>query len=145
MADQGKADPAKLAIDGGSAGGFAALAAITYHNVFSAATSFYGISDLVALATETHKFESRYVDTLIGPYPKQEKVYIARSPINRIDLVSSALCIFQGSEDKVGLEIRRSICIYYLGTSIFYLASAYSWELEVPSSIPGGWSICFKL
>lgn len=101
MADQGKADPAKLAIDGGSAGGFAALAAITYHSVFSAATSFYGISDLVALATDTHKFESRYLDTLIGLYPEDEKVYVARSPINRVDLVSSALCIFQGSEDKV--------------------------------------------
>lgn len=101
MADQGKADPAKLAIDGGSAGGFAALAAITYHNVFSAATSFYGVSDLAALAAETHKFESRYLDTLIGPYPEEEKVYIARSPINRVDLINSALCIFQGSEDKI--------------------------------------------
>lgn len=114
MADQGKADPAKLAIDGGSAGGFAALAAITYHNVFSAATSFYGVSDLAALAAETHKFESRYLDTLIGPYPEEEKVYIARSPINRVDLINSALCIFQGSQDKVSLEIRMSICIHFI-------------------------------
>ena len=113
MADKGKADPAKLAIDGRSAGGFAALAAITYHNVFSAATSFYGVSDLAALAAETHKFESRYLDTLIGPYPEQEKVYIARSPINRADLVNSALCIFQGKEDKVSLKKRMSIWLYF--------------------------------
>jgi len=114
MADQGKADPAKLAIDGGSAGGFAALAAITYHNVFSAATSFYGVSDLVALAADTHKFESRYLDTLIGPYPEEEKLYIARSPINRVDLINSALCIFQGSQDEVSIEIRMSICIHFI-------------------------------
>ena len=107
MADQKKADPARLVIDGGSAGGFAALAALTFHNVFSAGASFYGIGDLVALTQDTHKFESRYTDTLIGPLkdPGDEKVYIARSPINRVDLLKCALCIFQGSEDKVRVGV----------------------------------------
>ena len=111
MADQGKADPARLVIDGGSAGGFAALAAMTFHKVFSAGTSFYGISDLQALAEETHKFESHYTETLIGPYvtDKDKTVYIARSPINRVDLMDCALCIFQGSEDKVGPTVKPLI------------------------------------
>lgn len=111
MADQGKADPARLVIDGGSAGGFAALAAMTFHKVFSAGTSFYGISDLQALAEETHKFESHYTETLIGPYDtdKDKTVYIARSPINRVDLMDCALCIFQGSEDKVGATVKPLI------------------------------------
>ena len=107
MADQKKADPAKLVIDGGSAGGFAALASLTFHNVFSAGTSFYGIGDLLALAKDTHKFESHYTDTLIGPLdnPGDDTVYIARSPINRVDLLKCALCIFQGSEDKVRVGV----------------------------------------
>lgn len=104
LADQGKADAGKLVIDGGSAGGFAALAALTFHKVFSAGTSFYGICDLVALTKDTHKFESRYTDTLIGPYPEDEEVYEARSPINHVDQLDCALCIFQGSEDKVRIS-----------------------------------------
>ncbi|KAJ7307736.1 PFAM peptidase S9 prolyl oligopeptidase active site domain protein, partial [Desmophyllum pertusum] len=101
LADTGKADPARLLIDGGSAGGFAALAALTFHKVFSAGTSFYGISDLVTLAMDTHKFESRYLDTLIGPYPQDEEIYKARSPINHTGQLDCALALFQGSEDKV--------------------------------------------
>ena len=102
LADEGKADSGKLLIDGGSAGGFAALAALTFHKVFSAGTSFYGVSDLEALAKDTHKFESRYLDTLIGPYPEDKKIYEERSPIHYTEQLDCALCIFQGSEDKVG-------------------------------------------
>lgn len=69
--------------------------------MFSAGTSFYGVSDLEALAKDTHKFESRYLDTLIGPYPEDKEIYEERSPIHHTDQLNCALCIFQGSEDKV--------------------------------------------
>lgn len=111
LADEGKADPGKLLIDGGSAGGFAALAALTFHKVFSAGTSFYGISDLEALAKDTHKFESRYLDTLIGPYPEDKETYEERSPIHSTDQLDCALCIFQGSEDKV-VPPNQSLMMY---------------------------------
>ena len=102
LADQGKADRGKLFIDGGSAGGFAALASITFHgDVFSAGTSFYGVCDLTALAASTHKFESRYTDTLIGPLPGAQEIYDERSPIKHVDKLDCAVCIFQGLEDKV--------------------------------------------
>ena len=75
LADAGKADPERLAITGGSAGGFTTLAALTFHDVFKAGASHYGVSDLEALAKETHKFESRYLDNLIGPYPARVDLY----------------------------------------------------------------------
>ena len=75
---------------------------MTFHKVFSAGTSFYGVSNLEALAKDTHKFESRYLDTLVGPYDEDHKhLYEERSPINHTDQLDCALCIFQGSEDKV--------------------------------------------
>jgi dipeptidyl aminopeptidase/acylaminoacyl peptidase len=99
---QGKADPDRLAIRGGSAGGYTTLAALTFHpGVFKAGASYYGISDVEVLARDTHKFESRYLDGLIGPYPATRDVYRSRSPINFIDRLSSALILFQGLEDKV--------------------------------------------
>jgi dipeptidyl aminopeptidase/acylaminoacyl peptidase len=102
LAAQGKADADRLAIRGGSAGGYTTLAALTFHpGVFRAGASYYGISDVEVLARDTHKFESRYLDTLIGPYPAARDVYRARSPIHFIDGLSSALILFQGLEDKV--------------------------------------------
>ena len=98
----GKADPRRLIIRGGSAGGYTTLAALTFHpEVFKAGASYYGVSDVEALANDTHKFESRYLDTLIGPYPAAKDVYRARSPIHFIDRLSCALILFQGLEDKV--------------------------------------------
>lgn len=98
----GKADPDRLAIRGGSAGGFTTLAALTFHpGVFHAGASYYGISDIEVLAHDTHKFESRYLDTLIGPYPAARDVYRARSPIHFVDRLSCSLILFQGLEDKV--------------------------------------------
>jgi dipeptidyl aminopeptidase/acylaminoacyl peptidase len=97
----GKADPKRLAIRGGSAGGYTTLAALTFHDVFKAGASYYGISDVEVLARDTHKFESRYLDSLIGPYPARKDLYIARSPIHFTDKLSSALILFQGLEDKV--------------------------------------------
>jgi dipeptidyl aminopeptidase/acylaminoacyl peptidase len=99
---QGKADPKRLAIRGGSAGGYTALAALVFHpGVFNAAASYYGISDVEALQHDTHKFEARYNDSLIGPYPDARELYRARSPIHFVDRLSCALILFQGLEDKV--------------------------------------------
>ena len=101
MVAAGKADADRLAIRGGSAGGYTTLAALTFHKTFKAGASYYGISDIEVLARDTHKFESRYLDSLIGPYPAARDRYVARSPIHAIDGLSSALILFQGLEDKV--------------------------------------------
>ena len=101
MAAGGKADPARLIIRGGSAGGYTTLAALTFHDTFKAGASYYGISDVEALAKDTHKFESRYLDSLIGPYPAAKELYRQRSPIHFTDRLSCALILFQGLEDKV--------------------------------------------
>jgi dipeptidyl aminopeptidase/acylaminoacyl peptidase len=98
----GKADPDRLVIRGGSAGGYTTLAALTFHpGVFKAGASYYGISDIEVLASDTHKFESRYLDTLIGPYPAARDVYHARSPIHFVEQLACSLILFQGLEDKV--------------------------------------------
>jgi dipeptidyl aminopeptidase/acylaminoacyl peptidase len=101
MGTERLADPARLAIRGGSAGGFTALAALTMSHVFTAAISQYGIADLEALAKDTHKFESRYIDSLIGPYPKDRQLYLERSPINHLDQLSAPMLLLQGTEDMV--------------------------------------------
>ena len=99
---EGKADPDRLIIRGGSAGGYTTFAALTCHpDVFKAGAGYYGVSDLEALAHETHKFESRYLDTLVGPYPEARDVYRARSPIHFVDRLACALILFQGLEDKI--------------------------------------------
>ena len=99
---QGQADPNRLAIRGRSAGGYTTLAALTFHpGVFKAGASYYGISDLEAMARETHKFESRYLDSLLGPYPAEREVYHARSPIHFVDRLSGPVIFFQGLDDRV--------------------------------------------
>ncbi len=98
---RGLADGKRLAIRGGSAGGFTTLAALAFKKVFSAGASHYGVSDLAALAQDTHKFESRYLDNLVGPYPAREDLYYARSPIHFVDQIACPLILFQGDEDKV--------------------------------------------
>lgn len=96
------ADGTRLLISGGSAGGYTALRAITFRpGVFAAAGSFYGVSDLEALARDTHKFESHYLDWLIGPYPQDQAIYQERSPIHAIDKLSVPVVFFQGSEDRI--------------------------------------------
>ena len=90
-----------MAIKGGSAGGYTTLSALTFRDVFSAGASYYGISDLEALAQDTHKFESRYLDTMIGPYPEREDLYVQRSPIHHTERLSCPIILFQGLEDKV--------------------------------------------
>jgi len=101
LVESGKADPSRLIIRGGSAGGYTTLAALTFHDTFKAGASYYGISDIEVLARDTHKFESRYLDSLVGPYPAAREIYRARSPIHFTERLSSALILFQGLEDKV--------------------------------------------
>ena len=101
LVERGVADPARLAIRGGSAGGYTVLAALAFHDTFTAGCSLYGIGDLEALAADTHKFESRYLDRLVGAYPQERETYIARSPIHHVDGLSVPVIFFQGMEDKV--------------------------------------------
>jgi len=98
---QGKADGARVTITGGSAGGYTTLCALTFHDCFTAGSSYYGVSDLEALARDTHKFESRYLERLVGPFPEQKDLYRQRSPIHSTDRLSCPLILFQGLEDKV--------------------------------------------
>jgi dipeptidyl aminopeptidase/acylaminoacyl peptidase len=88
-------------ISGGSAGGYTTLCALTFHDFFKAGASHYGVSDLEALAKDTHKFESRYLDLLIGPYPERRDLYMERSPINHSDRLSAPVIFFQGDEDRI--------------------------------------------
>jgi dipeptidyl aminopeptidase/acylaminoacyl peptidase len=126
LVEQGIADADRLIIRGGSAGGYTTLAALTFHpEVFRAGASYYGVSDVEALAKGTHKFESRYLDTLIGPYPEAKDVYRERSPIHFIDRLSCALIVFQGLEDKVvppDQSERMAHAVQAKGLPVAYLA-----------------------
>jgi dipeptidyl aminopeptidase/acylaminoacyl peptidase len=101
LAALGEVDGGRLIIRGGSAGGYTTLCALTFRDVFRAGASHYGIGDLEALAKETHKFESRYLDRLVGPYPEERELYVARSPINFTSRLSCPVIFFQGLEDQV--------------------------------------------
>lgn len=101
LADAGRVDPARLCIRGGSAGGFTTLAALATTDVFAAGANSFGVSDLAALAADTHKFESRYLDGLVGPYPEAESVYRERSPIHHLEGFDEPLITLQGLEDDV--------------------------------------------
>lgn len=101
LVSEHKADPMRLVIRGGSAGGYTTLSALTFANTFKAGASLYGVSDLEALAQETHKFESRYLDGLIGKYPEEKQIYQERSPIHHLDQLSSPCIFFHGLEDQV--------------------------------------------
>jgi dipeptidyl aminopeptidase/acylaminoacyl peptidase len=102
LAGQGAADSGRLLIRGRSSGGYTTLAALTFHpDVFAAGASYYGIGDLARLAEDTHKFESRYLDGLIGPYPDAQDIYRARSPLHFVDRLSAPVIFFQGLEDQI--------------------------------------------
>ena len=101
LADRGDIDGDRLIIRGGSAGGYTTLSALVFHDVFALGASYYGIADIEALALDTHKFEARYLDSMIGPYPEQIEKYRERSPIHFVDQISSPLILLQGREDKV--------------------------------------------
>lgn len=101
LADSGEVDGTRMAIRGGSAGGYATLCALVFHDVFAAGASYYGVADAEALARDTHKFESRYLDGLIGPYPERADLYRERSPINFVERLRAPVILFQGLEDEV--------------------------------------------
>jgi len=101
LAEQGLVDRDRLAIRGGSAGGFTTLAALATRDVFAAGASHYGVADLGALARDTHKFESRYLDGLVGPWPAAADIYQERSPLSHIDGFDRPLIVLQGDEDAV--------------------------------------------
>ncbi|CAK9108409.1 Dipeptidyl aminopeptidase BIII (DAP BIII) [Durusdinium trenchii] len=101
LVKKGLADPKRLAIDGGSAGGYTTLGALTFRDVFTAGCSLYGVADLATLAGDTHKFESRYLDGLVGPYPEEKAIYEERAPICHTERLSCPILLLQGDEDKI--------------------------------------------
>jgi dipeptidyl aminopeptidase/acylaminoacyl peptidase len=125
LVERGLADAEMCAIDGGSAGGYTTLCALTFRDTFRAGASHFGVSDLAALATETHKFESRYLDRLIGPYPESAEIYRARSPLFFTDRLSCPVIFFQGLEDKIVLPNQAEMMVEALrkkGLPVAYVA-----------------------
>ncbi|MGB5961142.1 MAG: S9 family peptidase [Coleofasciculaceae cyanobacterium] len=125
LAEAGLVDNQRLAIAGGSAGGYTTLCALIFRNVFSSGASYYGVSDLEALATDTHKFESRYLDGLIGAYPERKDIYEKRSPIHFTDQLSCPVIFFQGLEDKIVPPNQAEIMVEALkskGLPVAYVA-----------------------
>ena len=101
LVKQGLVDGKRLAIRGGSAGGYTTLAALAFTEVFHAGASHFGIGDLEIFTGDTHKFESRYCTSLVGPFPAKRELYQQRSPINALDKMNVPLILFQGLEDKI--------------------------------------------
>jgi dipeptidyl aminopeptidase/acylaminoacyl peptidase len=126
LADRGDVDPERLAIQGGSAGGYTTLNALTRHRFFHAGASYFGLADLEVFATGgTHKFESRYLDGLVGPYPECADVYRERSPINHVADISCPVIVLQGLEDAIVPPAQAEIIVAALadkGLPYAYLA-----------------------
>jgi dipeptidyl aminopeptidase/acylaminoacyl peptidase len=125
LAERGRVDPDRLAIRGGSAGGYTTLAALAFRDTFAAGASHFGVADLEALATETHKFESRYLDGLIGPYPERRDIYVERSPIHHVEGIDRPLIVLQGLEDEVVPPNQAEMIVNALrhnGVPVAYLA-----------------------
>ena len=101
LIERGLVDKNKIAIRGSSAGGYTVLAALTFSDIFNAGASLYGIGDLEALAKDTHKFEARYLDSLVGAYPADKEIYRARSPIHHVEQLNCPVIFLQGLKDKV--------------------------------------------
>jgi dipeptidyl aminopeptidase/acylaminoacyl peptidase len=101
LIENGKADPNRLIMRGGSAGGWTTLCALTFHDLFKAGAAYYGIADAEKLAKTSHKFEIGYLQYLIGPYPDEKQRYLDRSPIHHTEGISCPLIMFQGLDDKV--------------------------------------------
>ena len=127
LAADGRVDPERLCIEGGSAGGFTVLACLAFRDTFAAGADHYGVADLEALARDTHKFESRYLDTLVGPYPERRDLYVARSPIHHVDGFDRPLIVFQGLEDEIVPPNQSEMIVDALrrkGVPVAYLAFA---------------------
>jgi len=127
LAERGLVDGARSVITGGSAGGYTTLAALTFHDYFRGGASHYGVSDLAVLARDTHKFESRYLDSLVGPYPESAERYRERSPIAHVERLSTPVIFFQGDEDQVVPPIQTELMVDALrqnGIPVGYLLFA---------------------
>lgn len=127
LVEQGRADGKRLLIRGGSAGGYTTLMALVSTDAFAAGASYFGVSDAEALALETHKFESRYLDWLIGPYPERRDLYLERSPLTHVENLSSPTIFFQGLDDKVVLPNQAEMMVAALrkkGIPVAYIAYA---------------------
>ncbi|MDQ3707411.1 MAG: S9 family peptidase [Chloroflexota bacterium] len=125
LVQRGDADPDRLIIRGGSAGGYTTLCALTFRDVFKAGASYYGICDLEALDEESHKFEARYNHSMIGPYPEQKELYRQRSPIHHTDRLNCPIIFFQGLEDKAVPPRQSEMMVEALrrkGLPVAYLA-----------------------
>jgi dipeptidyl aminopeptidase/acylaminoacyl peptidase len=124
LAEQGLVDGTRSVITGGSAGGYTVLASLTFRDYFRGGASHYGVSDLAVLARDTHKFESRYLDSLVGPYPERKDLYRERSPIFHAQQLSVPVIFFQGDEDMVVPQEQAEIMVEALrrkGTPVGYL------------------------
>lgn len=125
LARKGLVDGRKLIIRGGSAGGYTTLCALAFRKTFRAGASYFGVSDAEALAKDTHKFESRYLDNLIAPYPERRDIYYERSPIHFADNVSSPVIFFQGMDDVIVPHAQAELMVDSLkkhGVPVAYLA-----------------------
>ena len=101
LAKEGKVDGSRMAIEGGSAGGYTTLAALTFRDVFAAGCSYFGVSDLTMMLDDTHKYEARYLDSLVGKYPEEKERYIKYSPLHHAENLSCPVLLLQGKEDKI--------------------------------------------
>ncbi|WKA54746.1 S9 family peptidase [Planococcus shixiaomingii] len=125
LVEQGEVDSNRVAIAGGSAGGYTTLASLAFTDVYKAGASYFGLSELEVFATETHKFESRYMDSMLGPYPEAKQVYYDRSPINFTDQLSCPVIFFQGLDDKIVPPNQAELMVEALkekGLPVAYLA-----------------------
>jgi len=125
LVQTGRVDGKRLAIRGGSAGGYTTLCALTFRRVFRAGASYYGIGDLEALVRDTHKFEARYLDRLVGPYPERQDLYRERSPIHFTERLSCPVIFFQGLDDPVVPPNQAEMMVAALrakGLPVAYLA-----------------------
>ena len=101
LVERGEADPDRLVVTGGSAGGYTTLCSLTFHDAFACGASYFGVADLEPFAASTHKFELRYLDLLVGPYPETAELWRERSPVRHADLISRPILLLQGLEDEV--------------------------------------------
>ena len=127
LVERGEVDGKRLAITGGSAGGYTTLCALTFRHVFGAGASHFGVSDAEAFVGETHKFESRYLDQLIGPFPQQRELYRERSPVNFVDRLRTPVIFFQGLDDPIVLPSQTEVMVEALrknGTPVAYVPFA---------------------
>ncbi len=127
LVERGVVDPRRMVISGGSAGGFTTLAALAFRDRFAAGISAYGVGDLATLARDTHKFESRYTDRLVGPYPAAIERYRSRSPVHAFDRIAVPVLVLQGLEDRVVVPAEAEAIVAALaanGIPYAYLAFA---------------------